>query len=243
MRKRLIKVRPQVIDLKDPDIDRHDTMFCNDDNIYLKLDKNESTVGPSEKAITSLQKLINNGCLNHFPDRESRKLKRKLSRYTGASFNSITCFGNEASALEAISRTYLQQGLDTVITWPNEGVISHYMSSTGARVINSQFRDPFKPRIEELIDSITSKTRMIYISNPNPITGALFTEAELVFLLSYASNIMIVIDETFYEYSGCTIANMIDKYSNLIVIRSLSRAFALAGLDMNYILTDPGGLV
>ncbi len=242
MDKKLVKVCPQVIELKDPELNYYDIILSGENRTLLKLDNNESTLPPSEKVLNSLKKTIEGETLNHHPDYNIGKLKRKLSHYAGVSFNSITCFGNEASMIESIGHTYLKQGLDALATWPNEGLVSHYLCSTGARVINSQFEDPFKPRIEELISGISNKTRLIYIGNPNPITGSLFSEAELVFLLSYAENIMIVVDETYFEYSGCTIADMIESYPNLIVVRSLSRAFALAGMDISYIMTDPENL-
>ena len=242
MSKKYVKVLPSVIDLKFPGLDRQEALFSPDEDTLLKLDSNESPIRLSESVIDSLKTAIETKSLNRHPDYSARKLRRMLSRYTGVSFDSITCFNSEATAIESIARTYLEHGLDSLVTWPNEGMASYNIAATGARVINTQFENPFEPRIEELISGISHKTRMIYISNPNPITGAIFSEAELVFLLSYAQNIMIVVDESYFEYCGNTIAGMIGDYPNLIVTRNFSRAFGLAGLDLCYIISDPENL-
>jgi histidinol-phosphate aminotransferase len=242
MEKRLVKVAPYVLDLTEPQADNQEGLFTLDENTLLKLDQNEATVAPSPRVIKALQHAIDSKSLNHQTDIMSRKLRRKISDYTGVGFDYIDCFAGQAAVMETITRTYLYQGLDTLLAWPGDSSFAHYANCASARVINAQFGNPFEPKIEELINGITSKTRMIYINNPNSITGAIFTEAELVFLLSYATDSMVVIDEAYFEFCGFSAAELIEKYSNLMVIRTFSKAFALAGLDVYYLLTDPANL-
>ena len=237
MERQTIRVAPQVLDLSDPNQDRQEALFPQNGETPLRLDNNESTVAPSPSVINKLKKAIDSLPLNNRADMQARKLRRQLSRYTGVAFDSIACYGNQAVMLETLARTYLYQGMDAVILGPAENPLSHYASSTGARVINSQFRDPFQPAIEELISGITQQTRMVYITNPNGVSGDVIDEAELVFLLSYARNIMVVVDESYYEFSGVTVADLVDRFPNLIVLRTFSKAFGLAGFDTHYLLT------
>jgi histidinol-phosphate aminotransferase len=242
MDKRLVKVAPYVLDLTEPQVDNQEGLFTLDENTLLKLDQNEATVAPSPRVIKALQHAIDSKSLNHQTDIMSRKLRRKISDYAAIGFDYIDCFAGQAAVMETITRTYLYQGLDALLAWSGDNSFTHYAHCASARVINAQFENPFEPKIEELINGITPKTRMIYISNPNSITGAIFTEAELVFLLSYATDSMIVIDESYFELCGFSAAHLIEKYSNLMVIRTFSKAFALAGLDVYYLLTDPSNL-
>jgi histidinol-phosphate aminotransferase len=238
MESRLVRVVPQILDLDNPDQDMQEGLFSIDKETALKLDRNEMTVSPSPKVLRALKYSIDNGPLNWYSDTQSRRLRRKLSLYTGVNFDSIACYCNQAAVIETVIRTYLQPGLDALLSWPSDTSFSHYASSLGAKVIDAAFSDPFEPKIEEIITEITPKTRLIYLANPNAITGSTLTEAELIFLLAYAENSMIVVDESYFEFSGITAADLILKFSNLIIIRSFSKGFALAGFDTHYLMTD-----
>lgn len=239
MEKHLVRVAPQILDLNDPVQDQQEALFPNNCDSLLRLDNNEATIAPSHIVIDKLKWAIDNISLNNQGDMQARKLRRKLAYYTGVPFDSIACFANQAVMLEAIARTYLYPGLDMLIVGPSDNPLPPYASSIGARVINSQFRDPFEPQVEELIAGITSQTRLIYIANPGSISGAILTEAELVFSLSYAREIMVVVDESYFEFCGVTLAGLIDRFANLIVLRTFSKAFGLAGFDTCYLLTCP----
>jgi histidinol-phosphate aminotransferase len=90
-----------------------------------------------------------------------------------------------------------------------------------------------------VIDAIGKRTRVIYIGNPSESIGSFFTEAELVFLMAYAEQAMMIVDESFYEFSGLTAIDFVRKFPNLTIIRSFARAFGLAGLKASYAISDP----
>jgi len=242
MEKRLVKVAPYVLDLEDPPVDDQAGLFAANRETSLKLDENETSLPPSPHVLGALRLALEDKPLNLHPDMKSRRLRRKLAQYTNTGFDSIDCFADEAAVMETIARTYLYNSLDTLIAGASDSPFMHYAKSVGAQIIQAQYENQFEPKIEELIASITPKTRMIYIDNPNGITGAVFTEAELVFLLSYAEDIMVVIDETYFEFCGISVADLIEKYANLMVIRSFGRTFSIAGVGVVYLLSDPANL-
>jgi len=102
--------------------------------------------------------------------------------------------------------------------------------------------DLFSPGLEAIINNIGKRTRILYIGNPSEYIGSFFTEAELVFLLAYAEHTMMVVDESYFEFSGFTVADRVKKFPNLAIIRSFSHAFGLAGLKAGYVITDPENL-
>jgi len=238
MENRMVRVVSHILDLDNPDQDVQEGLFTVNNNAALKLDRNEVTVPPSPMVLKALKNSINDKPLNFYSDNQSRKLRRKLSLYTGVNFDSIACYYNQAAVMETIARTYLQPGLEALLALPSDSSFSHYASSVGAKVVNVTFSDLFEPKIEEIIADITHRTRLIYLANPNGITGCSLTESELVFLLSYAENSLVVVDESYFEFSGITVADLIPKFSNLIIIRSFSKGFALAGFDTHYLMTD-----
>ncbi|MCP4581543.1 MAG: aminotransferase class I/II-fold pyridoxal phosphate-dependent enzyme [candidate division Zixibacteria bacterium] len=238
MEKRLVKVVPSVLDLEEPEQDFQGALLAPNEETLLKLDQNEATVSPSPLVLKALKSSLETKALNCSPDIGSRKLRRKLSHYMGVNFDSIACYANPAAAMETIVRTYLQPGLEMLNAWPTDSPFSHYAVSTGAKVINIKFKDQFRPKVEEIIGAKTSKTRLIYLANPSGISGASLTEAELVFLLSYAENSMVVVDEAYFEFCGTTVADIISSFPNLIVLRTFSKGFALAGFDICCLTTD-----
>jgi len=242
MERHFVKVAPHVLDLPEPDQDLQEALFSLDEDTVLKLDRNEATISPSPTVIKTLLHTLESGSLNHQADWRARALRRQLALYSGANFDSISCFSNSLAALESIARTYLHAGVEALAGWPAQSLIARCAAGTGAKVKSIRMRDPYEWSLEEITSAITPRTRLIYFANPNEITGAHLTEAELVFLLSYAENSLVVIDEPYFEYCGVTMADLVSRFSNLAVIRSFANAFAMAGIDSAYLLTDPGNL-
>jgi histidinol-phosphate aminotransferase len=238
MDKHLVKVAPHILDLPDMGEESQEALFALPGEPCLKLDRNEATIAPSPAVEECLRQCINSQSLQYEPDLSSRRLRRKLSRYTGVGFDNITCFSSKPVAFETLCRTYLADGSEAVISSPNDSAFGHIAIGSGAKVVNTLYSDIFTPSVDQIISNIGPKTRLVYINNPNSPTGALFSEAEIVFLLSYLENSMVVIDESYFEFCGVSMVDLIKKFSNLAVVRTFSKAFALGGLDAAYLLTD-----
>lgn len=242
MEKKLVKVVPSILDIEDPETDLQEALFSLEEETLLKLDRNEATVTPSPMVYEALTKSLDRLSLNRQPDNRSRKLRRKLAHYSGVNFDNISCFANTTIAVDTIARTYLQPGLDALVGCPCENSIAGYIGATGAGVIFSKHENSFEPKVEEFAAGMTSKTRLIYLANPNGISGSILTESEIVFLLSYAENAMVVIDESYFEFCGVTVSKLLSRYPNLAVLRTFSKAFALASMDVAYLMTDERNL-
>jgi histidinol-phosphate aminotransferase len=239
MEKQLVKVAPQTLDLADVDGEIQEALFAIDNRLVLKLDNNETTVGPSPLVFKAISQVAANYQLNIEADTNSRRLRRKISHYIGANYNSIACFSGTTAAMAALAKIYLAPGLEALVSWPAEKSVVDILTASGAQVNKTDYRDIFQPTVEEIASHVGHKTRMIYIGNPANHTGARFSEAEIVFLLSYAENSLIILDESYYEYCGVTMVDLTRKFSNLVVLRTFSKAFALAGTPTSYIITDP----
>jgi len=238
MEKRLIKVNPMVLDMEDLEPETQESLFAIDDDSYLKLDRNEATVSPSPGVLKEVSRALDKLALNRRPDLKSHRLRRKLSLYTGVDFKNIACFGSVADACGALTGTYLYPGLEILMVGRADLLIEQAAMAAGATINYTEHNDYFELKIEEVINSITPKTRLIYLSNPNSLSGAILTEAEIVFLLAYAENSLVIVDETFFEFCGLTVTDLIEEYPNLAILRSFSGAFALAGIDTACLLTD-----
>lgn len=243
MRRRLVRIANAVLDLEPYNVAERRYPRLNDlRSGILKLDRNEMTVGPSPATIETITNFINNRPLNWYPDPDAEELKIKISEYTSHPPDYISCYGGSDIALEHIVRTYLEQGTEMLISAPVFSNMRTAARSTGASVIEAYHPDPFNPSIETLVDHIGPRTRMIYISNPNDPTGSLFSEAELVFLSAYAENVMIVVDEAYFEYCRRSAIDLVKRFPNLTIVRSFSNGFGLASMGIGYIISDPENL-
>lgn len=238
MEKRLVRVAGAILDI-DP---RHKVEYSLNADGLIRLDSNENTLGPSPKVREALENVITSRALNFRAYAEPDTLLERLSCYTGVGVDSISCFATKESALEHIGRTFLEPGVEAVINDPESDDFARVAQSLGARVIELHHDNPFEFNIEALINQIGPKTRVIYISNPDGNSGASFSESEIVFLLAYAERIMVIVDEEYFEFCGCSVADLTSRFPNLIVMRTLSRAFGLSALGFSYILTDPENL-
>lgn len=205
----------------------------------LKLNRNESAIGPSPQALKAVKEFLDNRPLNWYPDSEASELKLKISGYTGMPIKNIGCFSGVNSAIDYIVKTFLEPEAEMLINGPVFPRKTFAAKSAGARVTEVIHDDPFSPGIEPVINNLTRQTRLLYIGSPSDTTGSFFTEAELVFLLSYAEQTMLVVDESYFEFSGFSSAELVKKFPNIIIIRSFSHAFGLAALKAAYIISDP----
>ncbi len=237
-----MRISRAVMDLEPYKTSNQKPLFMEKGETPLKLDWNESTIPPSPKVTEALVNSLNHGQLNWYPDVEATELRRRLVEYTGLPVEYISCFGGSDMALEYIARTYLEPETAALLSAPTYDNFRVYAQSTGASVVQVTYKNPFHPNAKTLLQSISAKTRLVYICNPNNPTGAMFSGKEIVRLLELSPLQMLVIDEAYFEFCNQTVAELVRRYANLIVVRSFSKAFGLAALRIGYILTDPANL-
>ncbi len=206
----------------------------------LKLDWNEATVPPSPKVKeTLIQSLMDDeNVLNWYPELFSEKLRTKLKKYTGRNRNEILVTNGSDDALELICKVFLDPGDHVVTQYPTYTHFLTYVESRGAIIKKAQPENVFTSNISSLIEKITDKTKLIYIVNPNNPTGVLLSDKEVETVLKIAKNAMVIVDEAYVEFSGNSVAHLLDRYSNLIITRTFSKAWALAGLRVGYALAS-----
>ncbi len=242
MATQLPRIATAVMNLEPYGTSNQKPLFMDRSEDPLKLDWNESTNAPSPHVLRSLGQFMAAGRLNWYPDVEARHLRRRLSEFTSLPAEYISCFGGSDMALEYLARTYLEVDTEIIMSGPTYDNVRVYGQSTGATIKQVYYDDPFAPDIDRLIDAVTPRTRLIYVCNPNNPTGAMISHAEIERLLQSVGRTMVILDEAYIEFCGGTASEMVLKHSNLMVIRSFSKAFGLAALRIGYVMSDPRNL-
>ena len=213
----------------------------------VKLASNENPLGPSPRALAAIQGLIQD--LHLYPDGSGFGLKSAISARCGVDPGSITLGNGSNDVLDIVARTFLGTGVSAVFSEHAFEVYSIVTQAVGARsLIAKAHGGSHGPRYGHDLDAfraaIQDDTRVVFIANPNNPTGTFLKRLELAsFLSDVPRHILIVIDEAYFEYvEDPDYPNALDwlsEYPNLVVSRTFSKAYGLAGLRVGYTLSHP----
>jgi len=200
----------------------------------VKLDAGESQLGFSPKV---LKALTSDGAYNFYPDPEYKELRQALARYTNAAVENIMVSSGADELLDLIFRLILEAGDQVINCPPTFGMYPVLTKLNKGQILSVSRNEDFSFNIADIKKAINEKVKCIVVCTPNNPTGTVTTEQEIVSLLETGK--LVVVDEAYYEFSGKTVASLVAKYPNLIVIRTLSKWAGLAGLRLGYGIMDP----
>lgn len=204
----------------------------------LKLDWNEASMIENNLLKDLLRYFVHHHIkLNWYPDTNNVILLKEISRYVNLPVENIQYFGGSDAALEYICRTFIAPRDKVIILGPTYDNFRVYAESCGGRCIVYLNKDPFVKDVNRLYRFINLRNpKAVYIVNPNNPTGVLYEIHEIEFLLKKFHKTLFIIDEAYYEFCGLTCSELVKRYENIIITRSFTKAFALGGFRLGYIL-------
>jgi histidinol-phosphate aminotransferase len=201
----------------------------------IKLASNENPIGPSPMAVKAIIDNLNR--LNRYPDGSSYYLKEKLSKVFNLPMERILVGNGSNELIELAIRTFITPGEEVIQASPTFLVYEKVVNGAGGELVSVALKD-FRIDLDAIKKAITTKTKLIFINNPNNPTGTGLTKKELEdFIASVPKDIVIVIDEAYIEFSSDKVANgidFLDKYDRIIILRTFSKLYGLAGLRIGY---------
>ncbi|EKD42581.1 MAG: hypothetical protein ACD_73C00097G0001 [uncultured bacterium] len=229
-----LKPRQSIKNLKPYQNGNHSKHLFDLGQRVIKLDSNEATGTPSPRVMIALSEFIQSSNLNWYPDVCSTELINKLSHYTKLPSKFLQTFNGSDHALETICRTFLGEKDEVIVCAPSYDHFRVYAESCGAEIKNIFGPTPYLNKKDFLISQISPKTKMIYIVNPNNPTGFTYSGNEIRQILNQSPQTLVIVDEAYFEFSKNTVIQLVLQFKNLIVTRSFSKAFGLAGLRVGY---------
>jgi len=208
----------------------------------IKLASNENPLEVS----TNVQETIIKECkrINRYPDGASRKLVNKLAEKLDISEDMITLGNGSDGLLKVIAETFLAQNDEVIISYPSFVEYNFVSQLMGCQITRVWTRN-YQQNITGIRDAITAKTKLIFLANPDNPTGTIITKSKLDELLlnNKASDVIVIIDEAYHEYvQNNNYPDSLDYVKAgypVIVLRTLSKAYGLAGLRLGYAITTP----
>lgn len=210
------------------------------DNI-VKLASNENPLGVSPMALQAMQSALAD--IARYPDAGGFDLKRAIAARFGVDVAQVVLGNGSNDVLELAARTFLTPGTSAVYSKHAFAVYPLSVLAIGATGIESPARDHGHD-LDAMLAAIRADTRIVFIANPNNPTGT-FLRGELIsgFLDRAPSNVTVLLDEAYTEYlddaDRYDSIRWLDRYPNLIVTRTFSKAYGLAGMRVGFGLAHP----
>jgi histidinol-phosphate aminotransferase len=208
----------------------------------IKLASNENPLGVSPLARRAIEAAIAD--LARYPDGNGFELKQALSRLHGVAQECIVLGNGSNDVLEMAARAFLAPGLEAVYSQHAFAVYPLAVQATGATGLEAPARE-FGHDLAAMRRAITARTRLVFIANPNNPTGTLVRPRELeAFIAGLPAEILVVLDEAYNEYLSDELKSdsvgWLKRFPNLVVTRTFSKIYGLAGLRVGYAFAAAG---
>ena len=207
----------------------------------IKLASNENPLGPGKKALTAIQAALPSLAL--YPDGSGFTLKHTLAEKYAVDVSQITLGNGSNEILELVARAFLTPEHEVVFSQHAFAVYPIVTQAVGATAVVVPALN-YGHDLDAMLQAVNAKTRLVFIANPNNPTGTLLSQASLErFINALPDTCVCVLDEAYFEFvSSVESINSIDwlkKFPNLLITRTFSKAYGLAGLRMGYGLSSP----
>ncbi len=206
-------------------------------NNMAKLAANENPLGASPKALQALSDSL--GEVGRYPDAGAYHLKQGISKKLGVDPEEIILGNGSNELLELIIRTFSLPNFHTVTSVSSFVIYKLAPLAHGVETREIPLKDGYKFDLESIVDSLTPESRFIFIANPNNPTGTYVNKNEFEkFLKEVPKSTFIIMDEAYFEYAVAddypNALEYLKENPNLIVLRTFSKIYGLAGLRVGY---------
>lgn len=199
----------------------------------IRLNANENPYGPSPTVAGALAKVS----VHVYPDPVQRDVRKALSKYTGIDPGSIVAGAGSDELIELLLRLFVSPGETIVVCDPTFGMYAFLVRVAGGSVTSIARDELFEIDVEAVVNSVDSKTRMVFVDSPNNPAGNVASKKQVRELLD--TGLVVVVDEAYHEFCDETAAGLLVDYENLVVLRSMSKWAGLAGLRVGYGMMSP----
>ncbi|OGT33221.1 MAG: histidinol-phosphate transaminase [Gammaproteobacteria bacterium RBG_16_51_14] len=206
----------------------------------IKLASNENPLGPGSRAKNIVSTVAN---LSRYPDGNGYALKQVLAAYHGVDTDQLTLGNGSSDVLELVARTFVTSQHQVVFSKYAFAIYTLVTQAIGAEAIVVPALD-WGHDLHAMLVAVTEKTRLMFVANPNNPTGTWSDSKSLRTLLeSIPEQMIIVVDEAYYDYvtnpDYASCMDWLDTFPNLVVTRTFSKAYGLAGLRIGYAVSHP----
>jgi histidinol-phosphate aminotransferase len=210
-------------------------------NDVVKLASNENPFGPSPRAVEAAAAAL--GGVHRYPDGASRDLRAALARHHGLERENVIMGNGSDEVITLLALAYLDEGSEAVLAVPPYSVHRTAVLVGYGKIVSVPLRH-YTHDLAAMAAAVTERVRLIMVANPHNPTGTAVTEDDLRRLAAVApERVVIIVDEAYYDFVDddlrFTARDLLDRYPNVVTVRTFSKVHGLPGLRAGYGLAHP----
>ncbi len=219
----------------EPYSDKHMDIAWENPEI-IRMMSNENLLAPSQKVLDAILEAARLG--NLYPG-SGPQLRKKLGERAGLSAEHVVLGNGSTDAINFVVHTFVGPGDEAVIPMPTFPMYEARVRVAGGKVVAIPFTPDFYWDMPAILKAVTAQTKLIFICSPNNPTGNQIGEKDLLKILDLG--LPTFFDEAYYELENEVRSRvyLMEKYPNMVVNRTFSKAMGLAGLRLGYVLCEP----
>lgn len=200
----------------------------------IKLNANENPLGASPKAVQAIQQAAGEASL--YPTADASALRRALSEYTGFAPENIVASGpGMDSLIDGLNKLFVGSGDEVIVPVPTFTYYGISAAAAGGKAIFVPLNPDYSLNTQAVLEAVTDKTKIIWLCSPNNPTGNVIAPEEIHKLAQTGA--IVFIDEAYVEFSDTgSLSELVRVYENVLIGRTFSKAFGLAGLRLGYVI-------
>ena len=201
----------------------------------VKLDANE---GNKDLFKDLIKDIGDDFYLNLYPDDNYTQLKEAIVNYIGCKIENISVGNGSSELLDLCVKTFVDTNELILSLDPTFSMYSIYAKIVNSRYIGAGEGNDFTINVDDVIKSIKENDpKLTIICNPNNPTGTIIKRDDVLRIVKSTDNVVIV-DEAYMEFSNESVVDEIENYDNLIVVKTMSKAFSMAGIRTGYLIAN-----
>lgn len=204
----------------------------------IKLASNENPFGVSPKALAAMSRAL--AAVNMYPDGASYDVRLAISKHFGFDLDQVAVGNGADDLILELSMAYLDDGDEVIASRSSFPIYDIYTSAMRAKMVKTPLAPGYRLDLEAMTRAITGRTRIVYVCNPNNPTGTIVAAAELArFLKELPDETLLVLDEAYCEMVDSPefpdgLGLVREGRKNVIVLRTFSKVYGLAGIRLGY---------
>jgi histidinol-phosphate aminotransferase len=203
---------------------------------------NQFLHSPPPGVIKAIEEFIQNSNQGIAQDNNRWRLNDMLTRYTGLPPSAIRISPYRMTAIDSIVSTFAGPGDEILIVSPAPDFMPEICQEHGIGVKYCHGYSPFTSEPSAIMESCNENTKIIYLANPNEISGMVFNNEEIKLLSEYCNRAILIVDEAYYEYYGETSSELVRRCDNLVLVRSLIEGILPVEYRFSYLLSSAANL-
>lgn len=208
----------------------------------IKLASNENPYSPPP----SVQKAIQDAAagVNRYSDHGAAELRSKLATWLGVDSDCVAVGCGSSGLLQQVCVAYVDPGDEVVSPWRSFEAYPIFVALTNGKLVTVPLTDDHRIDLDAVAAAVGPKTKAVMLATPNNPTGLALSTAEIAeFMGKVPEDVLVVVDEAYREFSdpvfGDPVEDLVGRFPNVVVTRTFSKAYGLAGLRTGYAVADP----